>query len=235
MRHLGDRNFTKEWLSAGLRADRQPRARNAFCFDAYPELAECVVGMGDVVYRPFNLDPTERFCIAALAQVTKPTNIFEFGTYDGTTTLLLARAAPEARITTLDLPPDVVGELDLTAEQQLSLVGGVGSKFRDEPERSRITQLLGDSRTFDFAAYENQMGLILVDGSHDYDCVRSDSENALRMLAPGGMIIWDDYTPLWRAVVRAVDELSESRGFALTRLVPTELVVYDSSRAVSAS
>jgi predicted O-methyltransferase YrrM len=149
--------------------------------------------------------------------------------------LLLARAAPDAVITTLDLPPDLVGELDLTAEQQLSLVGGVGSKFRDEPESSHITQLLGDSRTFEFEAYENQMGLILVDGSHDYECVRSDSENALKMLAPGGMIVWDDYTPQWRAVVRAVDELSLSRGLELTRLVPTELVIYDSSRAVSGS
>ena len=233
MRHLRDRSFAKEWLSAGLRADWQPKARSRFCFEAYPELAECVVAMGDVVYRPFNLDPTERFCIAALAQVTKPTNIFEFGTYDGSTTLLLARAAPDARITTLDLPPDLVRSLDVTAEQHLSLAGGVGSKFRDEPESSRITQLLGDSRTIDYGAYEHQMGLILVDGSHDYDCVRSDSENALKMLAPGGMIIWDDYTPQWRAVVRAVDALSSARGLELTRLVPTELVVYDSSRAVA--
>ena len=186
--------------------------------------------MGDVAYRPFNLDPTERFCIAAFAQIMKPGSIFEFGTYDGSTTLLLARAAPGARITTLDLPPELLGKLDPIAEQQLSLVGGVGSKFRDQPERSRITQLLGDSRTFESDHYKNQMNLVLVDGSHEYESVRADSENALNMLAPGGMIIWDDYAPQWPGVVRAVDELSSSTGLELAQLAPTELVVYDASR-----
>jgi predicted O-methyltransferase YrrM len=235
MRHLGDRSFAKEWLSAGLRADSEPKARSEFYFEAFPALVECVVDMGDIAYRPFNLDPTERFCIAGLAQITKPTTIFEFGTYDGSTTLLLARAVPDARITTLDLPPDLLGTLDWLAEQQLSVVGGVGSKFRDQPESARITQLLGDSRTFDFDTFTNQVGLVLVDGSHEFQCVSSDSENALKMLAPGGMIVWDDYAPQWPGVVRAVDELSSSRGLELIRLLPTELVVYDSSRAVSGS
>lgn len=206
-----------------------PKAPQVFVHFVYRDLAECTIPMGDVVYRPFNLDPTERFCVAALAQTRGARRIFEFGTYDGATTLLLARSAPEADIVTLDLPADKVGELDEVSEQQLAVAGGVGSKFRDQPEASRITQLLVDSRTFDPGPYAGQMDLVLVDGGHGYDIVRTDSEHALEMLAPGGIVVWDDYGPEWPEVAQAADDIAAERGIALRRLWPTGFAVYDAS------
>ncbi len=229
-RHVRDKQFAREWLSAGLRADLAPRAPAQEVFDAFPDVVEQVVSMGDVVYRPFNMDPTERFCVGALARMLRPRRIFEFGTYDGATTLLLARAAPEALVTTFDLPPDAVEQTGGVVAEQLGMVGGAGSKFRGVPESDRIVQLYGDSREFDATPYRSSMGMVVVDGSHDYDCVRADSENALRMLAPGGVIVWDDYAPRWAGVVRAVDELAERNRITVVHLVPLELAVYDARR-----
>lgn len=37
------------------------------------------------------------------------------------------------------------------------------------------------------------MDFVFVDGAHDYQSVRKDTENALRLLRPGGVILWHDY------------------------------------------
>ena len=73
-----------------------------------------------------------------------------------------------------------------------------GACFRDAPagaprsasrwsRRTRATSILG--------AQEGQAGLIFVDGGHDEDTCRHDTALALRLVAPGGVIVWDDYTP----------------------------------------
>lgn len=230
IRNLRSRSFAKEWLSAGLRADAQSQAPRQHFFDAYPELEECRVDMGSVAFRAFNLDPTERFCLGGLAQIKKPRTIFEIGTYDGTATLILARTVPDATIYTLDLPSELVELAIWDAERRLPLANGPGEKFQGTPEAARITQLQGNSLDFDFDRFKGSIDLVLVDGNHQFDFVVSDSANALKMLAPDGMIIWDDYAPEHPGVVRAVDGLASEHHLAVKHLVPTDLVVYDASR-----
>ena len=66
--------------------------------------------------------------------------------------------------------------------------------FQDEPKRARIHELFGDSITFDYAPYLGQHDVVLVDAGHKYDHVKSDTQNALRLLsAEGGVIIWHDF------------------------------------------
>jgi predicted O-methyltransferase YrrM len=238
-RHLPHQQFTKQWLTAGLAADAAPRALSAHFFDVYPEIEGCRVPMGDVEYRIFNMDPLEQYCLASITALLQPRTIFEIGTYDGTTTLLLARAAPEASIFTLDLPPDSRHDPDIdphgAMDAAFAKVGGVGSRFRNAPESERITQLYGDSRTFDFSGYLGRMDMVLVDGAHVYEVARLDSENALLMLTPRGIAVWDDYAPHWPGVVQAVDEAGARHGKAIWRLIPTELAIYDPSKAPTAT
>lgn len=229
LRNLRDRTFTKEWLSAGLQKDARPKAPRQHFFDAYPQLEEYVVEMGDVAFRAFNLDPTERFCLGGLAQIKRPNTIFEIGTYDGTATLILARSAPDATIYTLDLPKELVELAIWDAERRVPLANGPGESFRGTLEAERITQLEGNSLEFDFDPFKGTIDLVLVDGNHELEFAVSDSANALKMLAPGGMIIWDDYAPEHPGVVRAVDDLASEHHLMVTHLVPTDLVVYDAS------
>jgi Methyltransferase domain len=37
------------------------------------------------------------------------------------------------------------------------------------------------------------MDLIYIGASHSYSAVKNDTEKALRMLAPSGVIVWDGY------------------------------------------
>jgi predicted O-methyltransferase YrrM len=203
--------------------------------DAYTAAAGMTVPMGDVTYKVWNMDPMERFCVGALAELLKPERIFEFGTFDGATTLLLARAAPTAQIFTIDLPPETYiapqqfgypespGDYDSPHDE-------IGHEFRGTPEAERITQLFGDTTTFDFTPYVGTMDLVIVDAGHGYEAASADTENALRLAGPSGVVIWDDYIPQWPGVMQAVNEAAERRSLRVFRVRGTGFVIYDPSR-----
>lgn len=209
-----------------LRGPATPRATLRNLLEQYPDAVGMVVAMGDMTYRVSNMDPFELYCLAAITRIRRPRTIFEFGTYDGATTLWLARNVPEAQIFTLDLPPELRGYWERsTLVSGSEGEDGLGARFKGTPYESRITQLLGDSRSYDFSDYFGRMDLVVVDADHSYECAKADSENALRILSPRGAVVWDDYG--WPGVVQAVDEVAERHGLSTVRLIPTELVVYD--------
>ena len=220
-----DPRFLLGLLSTGLAADSLGRATPVFMHTAYPEMRELEVELGSIRYRPSDQDPLERFFLAALCLIKRPTTIFEIGTFDGTTTLLLARSAPDASIFTLDLPLQRASVAAFQPEMENVLAGRVGSAFAGTPEASRITQLLGDSRSFDFSPWRETVDLVIIDGGHDYDCVSADTRAAQMILESDGVIVWDDYDPIWPSVIRAVD----ATGLAVQRIVNTGFAVYDSS------
>ncbi len=161
------------------------------------------------------LPVTELLCIGAICRHINPRSVFEIGTYSGATTLVMAINAPGAELHTLDLPP-----ADIAASTK------IGRHFRDGPHAPRIRQHLGNSATFNFAPFDEQLDLVFVDADHTYEAVRRDTENALRLVRPGGLIIWDDYR--WEeewsecaGVTRCLNEIAAVRPvFALagTRL-----------------
>jgi predicted O-methyltransferase YrrM len=221
-----------EWRNfLNITTEPRPKALGRNLLEVYPQAGGMVVSMGDVTYRVSNMDPFEQYCLAAIARIRQPRTIFEFGTYDGATTVWLAQNAPEAELFTIDLPWDQRGDWE-----RQTLVGGqgddgVGSRFKGTPYEARITQLLGDSRTFDFGKYFGLMDLVVVDADHSYESARSDTENALKMLSPNGVVLWDDYA--WPGVIRAVDEAAEHHGLTVVQLTPTELAVYDRASELS--
>jgi predicted O-methyltransferase YrrM len=198
-----------------------------------PTLAAEVHFIGSGRGVPGGTSDREAWVLAALARGRR--TLFEFGTATGKTTYLLARnSLDDGRVHTLTLPPDA---LDRYA------AGGSDSGLAEEKARaesrfttflysgtaveSKIEQLYGDSKAFDETPWLGKCHLIFVDGSHAYSYVKSDTEKALRMLAPGGIILWHDYQPLRRSVrdvCRALDELARER--RLVRLSRTTLVAY---------
>lgn len=150
------------------------------------------------------------FLMMQIAAMLRPLRIFEIGTSQGRTTALLAmNTPPETQIFTLDLPPEAtlpagVSDLHLIELARKEL----GIAFRGTNWESRITQLLGDSGSFDFTPYYDTIDLVTVDGSHTYKFVRQDSLNAFRMIRPGGVILWHDFESMRSeyGVSRFVDE-----------------------------
>ena len=100
-----------------------------------------------------------------------------------------------------------------------------GSAYRGTPEEAQITTLTGDSAHFDFGPYTREIDVVFVDGAHSYAYVKSDSEHALRMMKPGGVIAWDDY-PSIPGVYGYLNELASGLERPLYHIYGTRLVIY---------
>jgi predicted O-methyltransferase YrrM len=166
--------------------------------------------------------------LCALAKLLDCRTVFEIGTYRGEATWLLARNLPALQVFTLDLPNLEAAEhvaLELTDRGEYFTHWERGTKFAGTSESARITQLKGDSATFDFSPYLGQMDLVYIDASHSYSYVKSDTEAALRMLAPGGTIVWDDYTH-YPGLYAYLNELATGLDKPILHLLETRLAVY---------
>ncbi|HEX2721737.1 MAG TPA: class I SAM-dependent methyltransferase [Gemmatimonadaceae bacterium] len=161
-----------------------------------------------------NVTERELIVIARLVAATGAKNIFELGTFDGRTTLNMASNAGEgARVFTLDLP---AGSADATSaaldphESKYTDKAISGTRYRGTDVEERITQLYGDSGTFDFTPFRASIDFIFVDGSHAYRYVVNDSLHSLDMRSPTGIIAWHDYGR-WDGVTRALNDLYRTR------------------------
>ena len=175
----------------------------------------------------------------AAAAIPTGTVVVEIGTFDGRTTLNVAiNAAAQASVFTLDLPTEEHALYALVpGERQYVDKPQPGARFRGagpswQAAARRITQLLGDSATFDWSPYEGRAGLVFVDGSHAYDYVRRDSQTALRLVAKGGLVLWHDYGR-WEGVSRALDELEAERRLGLRHIAGTSLVFWRDDSAIA--
>lgn len=212
-----------------MRYEREGRAATEEILAVFPELETTCVRLGEIEFHPENMSPMEVYCLLGIVAVRGSRRIFEFGTYDGATTAYLASSAPDVEVWTLDLPEDQ-GFLHAQARQSQTVQQQTGHRYRRLPYADRVTQLFGDSRYFDFSPWTAGIDLVLIDGGHTYEIVRSDSANALKMLAPGGVIIWDDYSPAWPDVVRAVDDFSAASRLNPVHIASTGLAIVDLAR-----
>jgi predicted O-methyltransferase YrrM len=198
-----------------------------------PTFASEVVFLGRGRHVPGGTSDREAWVLATLAKTRL--NCFEFGTATGKTTYLLARnSPPAARVVTLTLGPADHASYerasgDSSKATRMALQESAFSVFRytGTPVEHKIEQLFGDSKQFDTTPYRGRFDLIFIDGSHAHSYVVSDTEKALQMLAPGGVILWHDYSPFragGRDVYRVLNALRKR--LPLVRLSETTLVAY---------
>lgn len=156
-----------------------------------------------------NMPAYELILISTLCAHRQPHLVFEFGTFDGLTALHLAMNSPaDARIVTIDLPPDDPIRQQNTEDTFYTQGVTVGGHFQGTAEAGKIEQVYSDTTKFDHAPYRKQMDFIFVDAGHAYDLVRSDSQKALEMIRPGGVIFWHDYHYAHEGVYSCLNELA---------------------------
>ena len=198
--------------------------------DLFPRIYEVAVTLqrAALKYEQGNVDYSELYLLCALTRYIKAKNMFEIGTFDGITTLNLAlNSEADARIFTLDLPASLISSTRFVLselDKKLADKACPGVKFKGLDLEYKIEQLMGDSATFDFSPFYQKMDLIFVDGSHQYNYVKVDSENAFKMLRPGGVIIWDDYATVHWGVTKALHELFNEK--PLYWIKDTGLVIF---------
>ena len=168
----------------------------------------------------------ERAILTALVKLGRPETIFEFGTYIGETTTLLALNS-KATVFTVDLD-EITAKTPLDDfEKKNFATGRQGEKmFHGLAETGRIKELHGDSTTMDLSRFTGQIDFILIDGGHHIDVVASDTEQAFKMLRGGkrGFIVWHDYKNPRYEITGFLDRLS--RDIALYHVEETTYVFY---------
>lgn len=182
-----------------------------------------------------NVSGYELAVINALVATRPVGQALEIGTFDGRTTLNLAAHMPtDGRVYTLDLPPEQVNQTNLSiahGDEKFIVKNESGARFKGRPEAARITQLYGDSASFDFSPYAGKMDLVFIDGAHSYDYVISDTKHALALIKSGrGLLLWHDYgSPHWKDLTRALNELykKEPALRGMRHLADTTLVMWE--------
>ena len=181
-----------------------------------------------------SVPPHELEVICKIVRYKQPHTILEFGTYEGDTTLRLG-ANSQAEIYTFDLPPE--GHKDYTKplakDPELDVYPVTpGIKFHGTPWAHRIHQIFADTQTYDFSQFYGKLDVVFVDACHHYEFVLHDSINALKMIRPGGVIIWHDYASYAPGVMQALNKISKK--FPLLHIEGTSLAVYCSQQDIKA-
>jgi predicted O-methyltransferase YrrM len=181
-----ERKLLWEWNEVGWGARRS---------GVYPEVSlASLMERGDEVRllelpaEIYHLSEIKLMTLAALTARARARVVFEVGTADGRTTRnLAANVGPDGHVYTLNIPL----EQDAIHRRLQDLP--VGSRFRDSPEADRITQLWGDSRSFDFTPYLQRCQVVFLDAESSDAAVWADSQSALRLVDRGaGLIVWND-------------------------------------------
>ena len=225
------RNLFGEWPIRRVKPEEVDPVFQPGPFGPTRDTEVAFIGRGPYVVDGGTSD-AEAWVLAVLARRAKL--MFEFGTCTGKTAYLWARnSPPDARVVTLTLAPDDVASYrressDDASDVKFALRESSHTDFlySGSPVAQKVQQLFGDSKTFDVSPWEERCDLVFVDGSHAYSYVLSDSEKALRLVAPGGLVLWHDYAGPRHApgVYRGLNELVER--VSLVRIEGTTLVAY---------
>lgn len=184
----------------------------------------------------------EELCkICLIVKWKKPRRILELGTYNGMTTLQMAlNAPPNCVVYTLDLSPEQaasipLGKIDVLVAKHFRdrFNTATGSYFASRKDLN-IVQLWGDTATFDYSVIGGPLDIIFIDAAHDTRNKIIDTENAFRLVAPGGVILWHNYADVGNPeVTKCLAEVASSR--KIMRLRNTDLAIFHEPISQSAS
>ena len=184
---------------------------------------------------PGGVSDFEAWILSVLAKSRR--NFFEFGTCTGKTAYLFAANSPvDGHIETITLAPNQVGsykpdDVDNLIAHQHAIEESRFTEFlySGTPEAKKISQIFGDSKDFDETNHLSKYDLIFIDGSHAYSYIKSDTNKAMRMIKPGGIILWHDF--IWRGLIDPTEDVAKflselAREVSLFHLRDTSLAVF---------
>jgi predicted O-methyltransferase YrrM len=194
-----------------------------FKMKSLPKIAldELIQGNSEIILKNFNIregniSAYELLVIASLISLRQPVNLLEIGTFDGNTTLQMAVNAPSRSVVhTIDLPDGETATAVPILQEDVKFVIDEKKKFRrygGTLEEKNIEQHFGDSTTYDFAKFTTNgpIDFCFIDGGHSYECVKSDTEKALRILSEDAIVLWHDFNPNCPGVYSYLCQLSET-------------------------
>ncbi len=167
--------------------------------------------------------PIDIALLRAIARRQHAQHYFEIGTWRGESVANVAQVVPQC--TTLNLSPEEI--VALSQNVQYANLHAFFSKNLDN-----VTQLYGNTKTFDFSPYYQQCDMVFVDGDHHYEMVKQDTENAFKLLRDeNAVIVWHDYaldpeTVRWNVLLAILDGTPKEKRRFLYHVSNTLCAVY---------
>lgn len=129
--------------------------------------------------------PTDIALLKSLCRKFENASYFEIGTWRGESVKNVADVAKDCYT------------LNLSRQQIIDL--GMTAKYADahaffSKGLHNVTQLEGDSRTFDYAGLNKKFDIIFIDGNHHHDFVVSDTKKVFEnLIHENSIVVWHDY------------------------------------------
>jgi predicted O-methyltransferase YrrM len=154
------------------------------------------------------LQAVERAVLVTLCGRARAQRVLEFGCQDGGTADAILSALPGiVRYDGVDLPQGMVPVLD---GQRTEKPVEAGAKAK---HHAGFFVKLIDSRNLTRAELRVGYDFVFIDGGHDYETVKHDSELALQLVSRGGVIAWHDYNDIpANGVKTVVDKINAEVG-----------------------
>ncbi|MCK5135205.1 MAG: class I SAM-dependent methyltransferase [Bacteroidales bacterium] len=143
------------------------------------------VSLGPMTFLDGGSLPTDMMLLASLAESIRDCNYFEIGTWRGESVATLASRVKSCYTLCLtDEEMQAMGMHEKTIESH--------RLFSEDLDN--VTQLRGDSRSFDFRSPGKRFDLIFIDGDHHFDFIKSDTRNVFEHLVhDNSIVVWHDY------------------------------------------
>jgi len=174
------------------------------------------------------LCPRDLAFLLAIAKRAQAKHVLEIGTYNGRTTLELAKLDSVVSVETVDLPDEPVLD-ESHDDHHLIAKREVGSAYLGHPEARKITQYRMDSKQLSHwpGLPHLDRDLFWIDGAHTYGACKWDSETCLGMAShTKGTIVWHDCDPTHQGVVKAIECLRQSQAH-IERYGPMDIRVIE--------
>lgn len=178
-----------------------------------------------------SLTMLEATILVTLIKIIQPKAIFEFGTFLGYSTFIfLSNSSQDCMVYSLDLGDgiqkveytkdlsiDDLKKNDVVNDNYLSYVQAVKGVFylssiHDE-YKMKLNLLLQDSRflNVEFLNLSKKIDFVFIDGGHELDIIKIDTQNAFKLIGDYGVVIWHDYnSKIHQDVTLFLNEICDS-------------------------
>ncbi len=152
--------------------------------------------------------------------------IVEIGSYCGRSTVVLASAvkalASSNRVYAIDPHEGMVGSLD----QGLTAGAGTLDRFQRNIAAAGVADVVEVIQDYSFEVeWSGPIGMLLVDGLHDFANVARDFQHFQTFLRPGSLVAFHDYADYYPGVMAFVDELLATGDYRRLALAQSLIVL----------
>ena len=165
--------------------------------------------------------PPDLCLIKALCKTKQACNYFEIGTWRGESVSNAAEVCEQCYTLNLDPIKNFDGEFK-------DIIGFFSKS------KQNITQLYGDSRTFDYAGLNKKFDVIFIDGDHHYSFIKNDTDKVFKhLMKENTIVIWHDYglnpsVPRYETISAILDVVPPDKHKYLYHVSNTICAIYTS-------